>query len=89
MGCTSRLWGGPIGFCCLAGTAFLVGGIKHSAQTFSKVQTHLGSGMLLMSCMCLLLPAALIASGTEVSQGQSGLFLSRSSAVREEACAHA
>ena len=26
------------------GTAFLVGGFKHSAQSFNKVQTHLGSG---------------------------------------------
>jgi Ca2+/H+ antiporter len=65
-----------------SGTAFLVGGIKHSAQAFNTAQTHLGSGMLLLSCMCIIFPAVLIADKTEKEEGASGLLLSRIAAVR-------
>ena len=66
--------------CCsaTAGTAFLVGGFKHSAQSFNKVQTHLGSGMLLMAAGCLILPTALVFSNADV---EKGLLLSRILAI--------
>ena len=38
------------------GTAYLVGGIKHSEQTFNKLQTHTGAGLLVLAMMCILLP---------------------------------
>lgn len=61
------------------GCSFLFGGFATSKkeQTFDKSAAHLNSSLLLMAVMCVLFPAALHATGTEVHLGQSELTLSR------------
>ena len=59
------------------GSGFLLGGLKHKEQTFNATTSHLNAGLLLLSVMCLLLPAVLSASGTEFVVGSSALLLSR------------
>lgn len=61
------------------GCAFLSGGIANSKkeQTFDKGAAHLNSSLLLMAVMCVLFPAALHATRTELHLGESELVLSR------------
>ena len=47
------------------------------AQTFNKLQTHTGNGLLMLAVMCLLLPAVLDATNTEAIDTKSALLLSR------------
>ncbi|KAG0629659.1 hypothetical protein M758_1G120000 [Ceratodon purpureus] len=61
------------------GCAFLFGGFATSKreQKFDKAAAHLNSSLLLMAVMCVLFPAALHATRTELHLGQSELTLSR------------
>ncbi|KAG0580034.1 hypothetical protein KC19_4G142700 [Ceratodon purpureus] len=61
------------------GCAFLSGGIANSMkeQKFDKAGAHLNSSLLLMAVMCVLFPAALHATRTEIHLGESELMLSR------------
>ncbi|XP_009775908.1 vacuolar cation/proton exchanger 5-like isoform X3 [Nicotiana sylvestris] len=61
------------------GCAFFGGGIIHSnkEQVFNKGTAVMNSGLLLMAVMCLLFPAVLHVTHTEVHFGKSVLALSR------------
>jgi Ca2+/H+ antiporter len=59
------------------GTAYLVGGVKYSQQSFNTLQTHTGAGLLVLAVMCMLLPAVLDATNTEAINGVSSTTLSR------------
>ncbi|WMV60362.1 hypothetical protein MTR67_053747 [Solanum verrucosum] len=61
------------------GCAFFGGGIVHSnkEQLFDKGTAGMNSGLLLMAVMCLLFPAVLHVTHTEVHFGKSELALSR------------
>ncbi|KAK4727908.1 hypothetical protein R3W88_032825 [Solanum pinnatisectum] len=61
------------------GCAFFGGGIVHSnkEQLFDKGTAGMNSGLLLMAVMCLLFPAVLNVTHTEVHFGKSELALSR------------
>ena len=59
------------------GTGFLLGGLKFTEQRFNAATSHLNAGLLLLAVMCLLLPAVLVASNTEIVGGASALLLSR------------
>ncbi|XP_019248428.1 PREDICTED: vacuolar cation/proton exchanger 3-like, partial [Nicotiana attenuata] len=61
------------------GCAFFGGGIVHSnkEQVFNKGTAVMNSGLLLMAVMCLLFPAVLHVTHTEVHFGKSVLALSR------------
>ena len=64
------------------GTAFAVGGIRHSELAFATAQTHTGAVVLLVAVAGMLLPACLAATGTEaLDGGRSALALSRVAAV--------
>ncbi|KAH8974491.1 hypothetical protein BDL97_01G104600 [Sphagnum fallax] len=65
------------------GSAFLFGGLAHpkKAQTFRKATAQVSSGLLLMAVMCLLFPATLHATKTEMNSGVSELILSRFSSI--------
>lgn len=56
---------------------YLVGGVRHKEQTFNKLQTHTGSGLLLLAIICMLLPAVLDATNTEAVDNVSSTLLSR------------
>uniref|UniRef100_A0A0V0H562 Putative ovule protein n=1 Tax=Solanum chacoense TaxID=4108 RepID=A0A0V0H562_SOLCH len=61
------------------GCAFFGSGIVHSnkEQLFDKGTAGMNSGLLLMAVMCLLFPAVLHVTHTEVHFGKSELALSR------------
>lgn len=61
------------------GCAFLFGGLANSKkeQKFDKAAAHLNSSLLLMAVMCMLFPATLHATRTELQRGKSELTLSR------------
>lgn len=61
------------------GCAFLFGGLANSKkeQKFDKAAAHLNSSLLLMAVLCVLFPATLHATRTELHLGQSELALSR------------
>lgn len=61
------------------GCAFMFGGFATSKkeQKFDRAAAHLNSSLLLMAVMCVLFPAALHATRTELHLGQSELILSR------------
>uniref|UniRef100_M1AD07 Vacuolar cation/proton exchanger n=1 Tax=Solanum tuberosum TaxID=4113 RepID=M1AD07_SOLTU len=61
------------------GCAFFGGGVVHSnkEQLFDKGTAGMNSGLLLMAVMCLLFPAVLHVTHTEVHFGKSELALSR------------
>lgn len=64
------------------GTAFAVGGIKHSQLVFATPQTHTAAVVLLVAVAGMLLPAVLVATGTEaLDGGRSALALSRVVAI--------
>ncbi|KAL2610489.1 hypothetical protein R1flu_029062 [Riccia fluitans] len=61
------------------GCSFFVGGLTHSGkdQKFNKQAAGVSIGLLLMTCMGLLFPAVLHATGTEIHDSASELTLSR------------
>lgn len=61
------------------GCAFFTGGITHhhKVQRFNKSTALVNSGLLLMAVMCILFPAVLHFTHTEVHFGKSELSLSR------------
>ncbi|CAI9754938.1 unnamed protein product [Fraxinus pennsylvanica] len=61
------------------GCAFFCGGIVHCSkeQVFNKASAVMNSGLLLMAVMCLLFPAVLHFTHTELHFGKSELMLSR------------
>nr|WMS59629.1 CAX3 [Impatiens uliginosa] len=61
------------------GCAFLSGGLtnRDKVQRFNKAAAAVNSGLLLMAVMCILFPAVLHFTHTELHTGESELYLSR------------
>ncbi|KAH6790017.1 cation exchanger 5 [Perilla frutescens var. frutescens] len=61
------------------GCAFFCGGVVHNdrVQHFNKATAVVSSGLLLMAVMCILFPAVLLFTHTEVHKGKSEMALSR------------
>jgi len=75
------LLGSVLSNCLLVlGSAFLLGGLRHTSQKFNRQMATTNSGLLMISTMAMLLPAALDASNAERSDS-SVLSFSRFTAL--------
>ncbi|KAL1538018.1 Vacuolar cation/proton exchanger 2 [Salvia divinorum] len=65
------------------GCAFFSGGLVHhqKVQIFNKATALVNSGLLLMAVMCILFPAVLQFTHTEVHKGKSEIALSRVTSI--------
>ncbi|XP_042021386.1 vacuolar cation/proton exchanger 3-like [Salvia splendens] len=65
------------------GCAFFCGGLVHHqrVQVFNKATALVNSGLLLMAVMCILFPAVLQFTHTEVHKGKSEMALSRVTSI--------
>ncbi|GLC36277.1 hypothetical protein PLESTB_000605100 [Pleodorina starrii] len=64
------------------GTAFIAGGVKTKAQTFSQTGINVNAGMLILSCFAIMLPSLLDATKSGASDNnKSELALSRFESV--------
>ncbi|KAG2499533.1 hypothetical protein HYH03_002479 [Edaphochlamys debaryana] len=59
------------------GTAFIAGGVRHKAQTFSQAGINVNAGMLILATFAIVMPSMLDATHTEGKDNVSELALSR------------
>jgi len=62
------------------GCAFFAGGVSYKRQSFNKTSCSVNSGLLVLSCMTLIMPCIIVATGEEGAES-SALTVSRTVSV--------